>query len=152
MTALGDFSAGDVLTAANLNAIGTWTTFTPTLKFGSNTITPGVQDGRYIILNELIIVSVRAYNLTYSGNGILYLSLPSGAAVSGTTVSQRVGYAYFFDNSLSDNYMAAAYMVGSSTTEVAFLYSTTGLVTNTTPFAFLSGSDEIDVTIIARKA
>jgi len=30
MTALGDFSPGDILTAADLNAIGAWDTWTPT--------------------------------------------------------------------------------------------------------------------------
>jgi len=152
MTALGAFSSGDVLTAADLNAIGEWTTFTPTLKFSSNTITPGFVDARYIVLNELIIVSVRAFNLTYSGSGNLSLTLPAGATVSPTTASQRVGFAYVYDNSLSDNYPCAAYMTGSSTTTVQFLSGTTGIVTNTAPFTFLSGSDELDITIIARKA
>lgn len=55
MATLGTFTAGQVLTAAELNAIGTWTTFTPSWT----NFTPGnaVQDWSYTIVNDIMVVS-----------------------------------------------------------------------------------------------
>ena len=55
MTALGDFSSGDVLTAADLNAIGTWTTFTP--SWNNLTVGNATQDWSYCIINDFMVVT-----------------------------------------------------------------------------------------------
>jgi hypothetical protein len=54
MATLGTFTTGQVLTAAELNAIGTWTTFTPSWT----NFTPGsaTQDFAYSIVNKLMFV------------------------------------------------------------------------------------------------
>jgi len=52
MTALGDFSSGDVLTAADLNAIGTWTAFTPV--WDNLTVGNGTQAFYYCQLNDVL--------------------------------------------------------------------------------------------------
>ena len=55
MATLGTFTAGQVLTAAELNAIGTWTAFTPSWS----NFTPGnaVEDWSYTIVNDIMIVT-----------------------------------------------------------------------------------------------
>jgi len=57
MTALGDFVSGDVLTAADMNAIGTWTTFTP--SWNNFTVGNATQDWSYCIINDVMIVTGR---------------------------------------------------------------------------------------------
>lgn len=52
MTALGDFTAGDVLQAADLNAIGTWQDYTPT--FTGITVGNGTVTGRYCQINKFV--------------------------------------------------------------------------------------------------
>jgi hypothetical protein len=52
MTALGDFSPGDVLTAADMNAIGEVQDYTPTLNFA--TLGNGAVIARYAQVNELV--------------------------------------------------------------------------------------------------
>lgn len=56
MTALGDFSAGDVLTAADLNAIGDWQSYTPTLT----NWTASSTSFEYAVVNDVVFVRVYA--------------------------------------------------------------------------------------------
>lgn len=56
MTALGDFSPGDVLTAADLNAIGAWQTYTPTLY----NMTASSLNFSYAVVNDVVFVRVYA--------------------------------------------------------------------------------------------
>jgi hypothetical protein len=67
MTALGDFSSGDVLTAADMNAIGTWITFTP--SWNNFTAGNAVQDWSYCIINDVMIVTGRTVLGTTSSMG-----------------------------------------------------------------------------------
>jgi len=58
MTALGDFSSGDVLTAADLNGIATWTSFTPT--WTNLTVGNGTYDwSLYSQVNDIVFFSIR---------------------------------------------------------------------------------------------
>ncbi len=54
MTALGDFSAGDVLTAADLNAIGAYTAYTPSSTGGLTLGTDGVVQASYCQINDFV--------------------------------------------------------------------------------------------------
>ena len=96
MTALGDFSAGDVLTAADLNAIGTWSSYTPTVTQGATTFTLSVNESRYTEINDVVIVVVR---VTLSGTGVagnpLYFTLP----VAPKTGLLRIGNGFLYDAS-----------------------------------------------------
>lgn len=87
MTALGDFSAGDVLTAADLNAIGTWTSWTPTVTASTGTITTGsLNYALYAHVNQFVIVRF-AYTITTAGTAAgstLLLTPPSGLPSAGT--------------------------------------------------------------------
>jgi len=83
------FSSGDVLTAANLNAIGEWTAFTPTfnnVSLGAS----GASAGKYAQIND--VVFWQAYfdlNSTGSISGHINMSLPVGT--SPATMSYETG-------------------------------------------------------------
>jgi hypothetical protein len=84
MTALGDFSSGDVLTAADLNAIGTWTDFTPTVGSSSGTLTTVTKNyAKYARLNDLVIV-IYDYTLNNIGTatGAFRIDTPVTAATT----------------------------------------------------------------------
>jgi len=74
------FSSGDVLTAANLNAIGEWTAFTPTFNnvaLGGS----GTSGGKYAQINDLVFW--QAYfdlNGTGSVSGHINMNLPVGTS------------------------------------------------------------------------
>jgi hypothetical protein len=57
MATLGTFTAGQVLTAAELNAIGTWTTYTPTWTHA--TVGNGTVAFAYTQINKLVHVNGR---------------------------------------------------------------------------------------------
>jgi len=50
------FSSGDILTAANLNSIGEWTSFTPDINKVSDYGTGAVRAGIYATFNELCVI------------------------------------------------------------------------------------------------
>lgn len=81
MTALGDFSAGDVLTAADLNAIGTWQTWTPTVSVttGSSTIT--VNNAEFTQIGKLVVGRFDAtVTAQGTGSGSVDFTLPAQPA------------------------------------------------------------------------
>ena len=92
----GTWSAGDVLTAADLNAIGVWDTYTPVLK-QSGTRSATVNYARYCVINKLCILNVDLTCTTAgsAGNKIT-VTMPFGA---GSIVS---GSGVFYDASLTD--------------------------------------------------
>jgi hypothetical protein len=56
MATLGTFVAGQVLTAAELNAIGTWQAWTPTVTASTGTFTTTtVNLARYTMINDLVV-------------------------------------------------------------------------------------------------
>jgi len=75
MTALGDFSAGDVLTAADLNAIGTWTSYTPT----TTNFTATFNDTEYLQINDWVHFR-GAVGLTSNPTAGMYISVPVAAS------------------------------------------------------------------------
>lgn len=153
MTALGDFSPGDVLTAADLNAIGTWTTFTPTWTFDANAITTTVFNyGRYLIINDLVIVKCGFRYSSKAGGGSLKLTIPAAASITPPQNYDRAGYGNLYDVSTNLTYGVSPYHVNLSETEFNFLYVSAGsTVSDTSPFTFAS-PDEVFVTLMGVKA
>ena len=81
MTALGDFSPGDVLTAADMNAIGELTSYTPNFRPASGSWGSTYANyGQYTVVNEVVIGFGRVYinNAGTGANGILF-DLPVAA-------------------------------------------------------------------------
>lgn len=80
---LGTFVGGDTLQAAELNAIGTWESWTPTITPQSGTFTTVTVDwARYTIINKVFLAQVRfALTSIGSGAGIILVTLPSGVDI-----------------------------------------------------------------------
>lgn len=102
MTALGDFSSGDVLTAADLNAIGTWQDYTPTwtATVSDPDVGAGSLNGRYCQINDLVIGQV--YIQTGSGydrgEGYYKISVPVTPSTSNDD-NAICGQAWLYDSS-----------------------------------------------------
>jgi len=149
MTALGAFSSGDVLTAADLNAIATTsTTYTPTwASTGTQpTLGNGTLSGRYIKINKLVWVQI--FMLTGStttyGTGLYSWSIPSGIpARSGlfNFMSQGVGRLY---DPVTGPYFGHAGFYAGSTTAIT-LYVGNTVAQPTAPFTFTT-NDEVIMT------
>lgn len=107
------FSAGQVLTAAQLNSIGEWTTYTPTItQSGTVTYTGNAQ---YCVVNELCFVN---FKLTITGSG------SSGNDVSVTLpvtqtfgTNNSLGVGSIFDSGPSATYSGNWYGETSTTIE-----------------------------------
>lgn len=155
MTALGAFSSGDVLTAADLNAIATWTAYTPTWTGSSSnpSIGNGVIEGRYTEINNLIVYKVRVGmgSTTTYGSGRYDFSLPVNHANS-TAFNTAFGSAWFNDSSLATAYVGVT-VAGPSASTVTFRIPAGGFgdVTNTAPFTF-ANSDSINFIAIYEAA
>ena len=81
------FATGDVLTAANMNAIGEWYTWTPT--FANVSAQPGVKVARYAEVNNTVFWAVY---IDFDGAGTVTGSLNFNAPVPITTA---FGSSYF---------------------------------------------------------
>jgi len=82
------FSSGDVLTAANLNAIGEWTAFTPSWT----NFTPGnaTETWWYAMISDVLHVTGRTVlGTTSSVTGAVRMNIPTGTMFS--SQAQAVG-------------------------------------------------------------
>jgi hypothetical protein len=146
MTALGDFSAGDVLTAADLNAIGTWTDYTPALTASTDPTlgTGSITYGRYVQLNDLVIGT--AYFVFGSGasagSGNYNVSLPV-AAITGD-VNIIAGHCWVYDSSVSTARNAILQPTTSTTTLMLLTDNPSFVVASTVPFTFTT-NDQIRI-------
>lgn len=149
MATLGTFSAGQVLTAAELNDIGTWTTYTPTAKVGANNVTLTYAYGKYTVLNELAIAQVLLSGFSYSGSGNLVVEgLPAAAYIAaGPTgfTAPRVGFATLWNLGTSVGYEGSPYRSGSGS--VGFTGTGIGVWTNTAPIT-LDANSQLYFTIV----
>jgi hypothetical protein len=96
MTALGDFSAGDVLLASDLNAIGAYTAYTPS-STGGLTLGNGTIQTFYTRINDFVH-TYGSINLgsTSSVANFVDIALPVTNATS--TFESPTGNALFWDN------------------------------------------------------
>tara|TARA_R100001129_G_scaffold150670_1_gene112817 strand:+ start:989 stop:1459 length:471 start_codon:yes stop_codon:yes gene_type:complete len=74
-----DFSSGAILTAAQLNSIGDWTSYTPT--WTELTIGNATQDFKYAEVNGIVVVSGRlVWGSTTAITGNIRVTVPVTAA------------------------------------------------------------------------
>lgn len=152
MTALGDFSSGDVLTAADLNAIGTWTTYTP--SFSGLTVGNATLTFSYTQINKLVHVVGRMYlGSTSSVTSTPIMSLPVSRYTSDL---ECIGTGYLGDTG-TGTYMMFPISTTSTTTYLFEANHTVGtaiiegVVNATTPFTWTTG-DRISVNFTYRAA
>lgn len=144
----GTWQPGDVLTADDLNAIGVWTSYTPTLGQGG-TRTCTVNYASYTVINKLCIANV---DLTCTTTGTagqtITVSLPVTAA---STNQEAVGSGTFYDSSATDVYLLHTLLSG--TTNVRFFGETS--TTNyfgATPSIALGNNDVVSFSIMFQVA
>lgn len=139
MAEFGTFTSGSVLTAAELNAAGTWTSFTPSWT----NLTPGngVVSATYSKFNKILFVRVKliAGSTTTFGSGSPFvMTLP--ASLSQDTNQNFIGWAYFLDSGtagymgavgVSDATSILCYVINASAT-----YATATTVANTRPMTW----------------
>jgi hypothetical protein len=82
-TQLGDYTAGQILTAADLNAIATWTTFTP--SFTGVTLGSGaLNTGQYCRVNEILFIRTKTILGTGGSFTNPVLTVPDSGVMTGT--------------------------------------------------------------------
>ena len=125
MTALGDFSSGDVLTAADMNAIGTWQTWSPNVRAEVGTW-GGVTllRARYCEINKLIVGQID-FQITSVGTGDSgsLFDLPVTAA-SSTNVAIGIGREHSLNG-----YTVNVYQLNTATASIRY-YSNTATANN----------------------
>ena len=146
MATLGTFVSGQVLTAAELNAIGETVSYTPTLtNFTASTVACA-----YLQVNDLVFVT---YYFTVSGvTSYPTFTVPTGLNIGFVPTNQTGSFfdvgAGFYVNlvryaSATSVYFTSMYSAGT--------YATEGGVSSTAPFTWASG-DVIEGGFWYRKA
>ena len=142
-----DFSAGAVLTAAQLNSIGAWSAYTPSGGNWSSVVT--VNEATYVEVNKIVIAK---YKITLSGtptSGMGNFSVTQPVAEeSGDTWTGAAGGGYIHDSNTSYSYPVQSFISG---TDVFLKYIPDGAADVTvdynSPITFASG-DELRFFII----
>lgn len=110
----GTWSAGDILTADDLNDIGTWTNYVPVLTQNvSRTAT--VNSASYCQINKFCVVNVDLTCTTTGSANTISVSLPINTAQTSGNV--QLGSGIFFDTSASDYILVSCYRGSSSTVQ-----------------------------------
>jgi len=143
----GTWSSGDILTAADLNAIGLWTSYTPVVtQNGARTVT--VNYAEYSQINKLCFVNLDL-SLTNAGTtaNLVTVSLPVN--FSSSVVRRVAGSGLLYDLSATDVILLTAIYNSAST--VRLLTETTtdsasGLGVN--PAFALASGDVISLSLV----
>jgi hypothetical protein len=136
------FTAGQVLTAAQMNGIGEATaSYTPTL--GGITIGNGTVVGSFTRVNKLVYGSVTiTLGSTSAITTTVTFSLPVTAAAN--SASLLIGNGYYFDTSTSETYLGVSFR-SNTTTCTPFVSASAGaylvrsIINATVPVAFGNG-------------
>jgi hypothetical protein len=109
------FSSGDVLTAADMNGIGSWVSFTP--SWNNFTIGNGIENWWYCVVNEMLFISGRTvWGNTTSQTGALQMEIPYGTSIM--NLAQPVGSANYLENTSGTNYVG--FITTQSSTTLGF--------------------------------
>jgi hypothetical protein len=143
------FTAGQVLTAAQLNGIGeAWTSYTPVVKGGATTVTATINYAKYAQVNKIVIV-VASVNVTSAGaaNGVVTMSLPIAAANIGSTVDIGTCGSFIIKDASAAYFTGAAQLI--TTTEVAgSSYASTQNMGATQPAFTLANGDGVGMFVV----
>ena len=139
-TQLGDYTAGQILTAADLNAIATWTTFTPSFT-GVTLGTGSSNTGQYCLLNKILFIRTK----TILGTGGSFtnpsLTIPASKVMTGTPTMLWVPSMHGVMVDSGVNSYAIAVILNSSTALGVYAQTASGTyvtwtsaVSSTIPF------------------
>ena len=109
------FVAGDVLTAAELNAIGeTWISYTPAITQGVG-ITKTIDYAKYTQVNKIVVVSI-AVRCTSAGtaSNVINITLPVASVAAAGSFGQTFGAGGFYDASTTQQYNLTAQLNGAT--------------------------------------
>jgi len=152
MATLGTFVSGQVLTAAELNDIGTWTDFTPVwtnLTVGNGTVT-----ARYCQINDIVfVVGGITFGSTTSISGSVSINHPVGSRAAGVDhpyngVTQFVdaGTTVFIGHPIVFSTTANFRVLNAAST-----YAQIAVLSSTIPFTWTT-NDQITFTYWYQKA
>lgn len=145
----GTWSAGDVLTAADLNAIGTWTSYTPTLT-QNGTRTATVNYAKYVTINDFtyVVVDLTCTNTGTTSN-LITVSVPVTIATASTV--RTLGTGFFYDSSGTDVQLLTVIPSGGSAVRFLTEASTSrasGEGLGVSPAVALGNGDVLSFTLI----
>jgi hypothetical protein len=140
----GTWQPGDVLTAADLNAIGTWTSYTPTLT-QSVARTATVDYAEYAQINKMIAANVSLTCTTTGSLANIRVSLPVNFINQALDLT-LVGSGIFFDSSATTTSVLG--VVASNISYVEFRADNSTALLNTT----LGNGDVISFSIVYEAA
>jgi hypothetical protein len=146
----GTWSAGDILTAGDLNAIGTWTSYTPVLA-QNGTRTATVNYAQYMLLNKMCVVNVDL-TCTQAGSAGSQITVTYPFTAAGNTLIS-VGSGFFYDDSATDIILLT--VLQASTTTVSFRTedgTSPGAGFGQLPSLALANDDVISFSIVYRVA
>lgn len=134
------FSSGDILTAAELNGIGEWTAYTPTVY--NMVVGNGTVDFKYAQINKVVHlrgVFTMGSTSTFGATGAPFFSLPIPSAY----LQGVLGHADYIDATGAD-YVGYITFRNAGTTyfgisTVTGTYPTRGLLGTTVPFTWTTG-------------
>lgn len=141
MATFGTFTAGQILTASELNATGAWSSFTPSWT----NLSPGngTNVGVYTVLNKILWCKVSfTLGSTSSVGDPVYMTVPNSLVLN-TTNQNIIGQAFFEDVGVAS--YSGVVQIRSSTTVQPFVvnasgtYATLNSLTGTRPFSSFSG-------------
>lgn len=140
MGTLGTFVRDQAVTAAELNAIGTWTSYTP--EWTNLNVGNGSSAGRYCRLNDLVFMQVELlWGSTTDITDNVWVSFPLPCARFRPDGSN--GQIFFEDADGSDYHGVTRRVSGRSLQVLAWDTSGTYLrgvsITNSIPFTWVSG-------------
>ena len=135
------FSAGAVLTAADMNSIGEWTAFTP--SWTNVTVGNGTQKAYYAVVNEVVhVIGELVIGSTTSITGNLVF--PSPVTVNGTVMGNFTGIGQVIINGtifgIAQRFSTNVYFYALNT---AAAYGSANLpnINATNPITFTTGDD-----------
>jgi len=146
MAEFGTFTSGSVLTAAELNAAGAWTSFTPAwtnLVVGNGTVT-----AQYSKFNKILFGRVKftaGSTSTFGGGGQFQMTLP--ASLSQDANQGLLGFVYILDAG-TQVYMGAVAVQDATTVYLglggaALTYTNLTTCSNTRPMTWTTNDQLI---------
>tara|TARA_R100000742_G_C4257168_1_gene75036 strand:+ start:319 stop:753 length:435 start_codon:yes stop_codon:yes gene_type:complete len=127
-----DFSSGAVLTAAQLNSIGAWETWTPTVNWSGT-----AANAKFCQVNGLVFCKLK-FTLDATPSGDLTISQPV-VEEAGESPTGLINGGYVYDTTDDESYAVAGFMSGANIKLATSDRDPQENVSATHPFTWASG-------------